>query len=80
MPAGGFFHWLHLKPPLTATAVQAAAAERGVAVTPGTGYFAGGGGEQYIRLVFSALPPDELREAMTRFTDAVQAVAAQKKR
>src|SRR5690606_7570789 len=38
-PRGGFFHWLKLSPGLDARAVQAAAAEEGVAVTPGSGYF-----------------------------------------
>src|SRR5690606_25767707 len=66
-PRGGFFHWLRLVSGLDARAVQAAAAEEGVAVTPGTGYFATPdsaalNGADRIRLVFSALPPEELRE------------------
>jgi 2-aminoadipate transaminase len=76
MPAGGFFHWLRLRPGLDAKAVAAAAAEHGVAVTPGTGYFASGGGEDRIRLVYSALPPEELREAIRRFGEALGDVAA----
>jgi 2-aminoadipate transaminase len=75
-PRGGFFHWLTLAPPLTAAAVKAAAAEHGVAVTPGTGYYAHGGGEDHVRLVYSALPPEDLHEAMMRFTDAVRALAS----
>lgn len=76
VPAGGFFHWLHLAEGLDAGRVVEAAAERGVAVTPGAGYFANGGGERCIRLVYSALPPRELREAVTRFGDAVVDVAS----
>lgn len=75
-PAGGFFHWLHLGEGLDAGAVAAAAAARGVAVTPGTGYYAHGGGEDRIRLVYSALPAETLREAIARFGDALAAVAA----
>lgn len=74
VPSGGFFHWLRLRPGLDAKAVVAAAKERGVAVTPGTGYYSTGGGEDRIRLVFSALPPADLREAIRRLGEAMEAV------
>lgn len=76
VPRGGFFHWLRLRPGLDAATVAKAAAARGVAVTPGTGYYAGGGGEDRIRLVYSALPPEDLREAIRRFGEALEAVAS----
>jgi len=76
MPRGGFFHWLKLAPDLDAGAVVRAAAARGVAVTPGTGYFANGGGEDRIRLVYSALPPAELRRAIEAFAESLGAVAS----
>ena len=57
-------------------AVTRAAAERGVAVTPGTGYYANGGGEDRIRLVYSALPPADLRRAIEAFAEALAAVAS----
>jgi len=75
-PAGGFFLWLQLNDPLTAASVATAAAEREVAVTPGPMYFADGGGTQALRLVYSALPPDELRAAIARLGQAMEAVAA----
>ena len=75
-PHGGFFHWLQLAPGLDASAVTRAAAERGVAVTPGTGYYANGGGEDRIRLVYSALPPADLRRAIEAFAKALAAVAS----
>jgi 2-aminoadipate transaminase len=74
-PAGGFFLWLQLAAGLEAEAVVRAAAERGVAVTPGRGYYAHGGGRQQLRLVYSALPPERLREAIALFGQAVAAVA-----
>ena len=74
--AGGFFHWLKLAPGLTADAVAAAAARHGVAVTPGTGYFANGGGEDRVRLVFSVLPPEELKVAIAAFVDGLAEVAS----
>jgi 2-aminoadipate transaminase len=74
VPAGGFFLWLHLADPLTAGAVRTAAIAREVAVTPGSTYFAQGGGEQQLRLVYSALPPDELHDAIARLGEAMAAV------
>ena len=74
--AGGFFHWLHLAPGLTAQAVADAAARHGVAVTPGTGYYANGGGEDRVRLVFSVLPPAELKAAIEAFAEGLAEVAS----
>ena len=74
-PGGGFFFWLELNDPLTAAAVFAAAIERDVAVTPGPMYFADGGGDRSLRLVFSALPPADLRVAIARLGEALAEVA-----
>ncbi|MCH2657560.1 MAG: PLP-dependent aminotransferase family protein [Dehalococcoidia bacterium] len=63
-PNGGFFFWLNLKDPLTANQLRSAAMESNVAVTSGTTYFFGSGGENKIRLVFSALPPTDLENAV----------------
>lgn len=65
VPAGGFFLWLRLADGLEARALAAAAAELGVAITPGQMYYAYEGGERNVRLVFSALPPNELQEAVS---------------
>jgi DNA-binding transcriptional MocR family regulator len=88
-PAGGFFHWLRLAEGLTAATVVATAARQGVAVTPGTGYYPQPSagldgvvapieerGERELRLVYSALPPARLREAIERFAAALADVAA----
>ena len=74
-PAGGFFHWLRLAPGLDAASVQRAARERGVAVTPGTNYYANSGGRDHVRLVYSALPPADVGEAVRRLGEALAAVA-----
>ncbi len=78
-PAGGFFLWLELRGGLDALAVFEAAKRLGVAVTPGRGYYPNGGGEQFIRLVFSALPPEQLRAAIALFGQACHEVAASAK-
>ena len=44
-------------------------------MTPGPLYFAGEGGDQSIRLVYSALPPEDLRAAIARLGEAMAAVA-----
>ena len=87
-PAGGFFHWLRLAEGLPAVAAVAAAARQGVAVTPGSGYYPQPSagldgvvvpieerGERELRLVYSALPPAHLREAIERFAAALAEVA-----
>lgn len=75
-PAGGFFHWLHLRPGLDARAVFEAAQRHGVAVTPGQSYYPNGGGADRVRLVYSALPPDDLREGVRRLGAALEEVAS----
>jgi 2-aminoadipate transaminase len=75
-PRGGFFLWLRLRNGMRAADVFEAAKRHGVAVTPGTGYYPNGGGEDRIRLVFSVLPPEQLREALAHFGAAVAEVAA----
>ena len=75
-PRGGFFLWLRLRNGMRAADVFEAAKRHGVAVTPGTGYYPNGGGEDRIRLVFSVLPPEQLREALAHFGAAVNEVAA----
>jgi len=79
-PAGGFFLWLRLAESLDADAVTGAAAALGVAVTPGWMYYAersaADESRQYVRLVYSALPPEQLHEAISRFGKACAQVAA----
>ncbi|MEE8421597.1 MAG: PLP-dependent aminotransferase family protein [Dehalococcoidia bacterium] len=74
MPSGGFFHWLHLHDG-DALRVTEAAAKRGVAITPGPGYYATPGGHDRVRLVYSALPPEELRTAIALLGAALEEVA-----
>lgn len=74
-PAGGFFLWLHLAEGLDAARLFEAAKQFGVAVTPGRGYYANGGGDHEIRLVYSALPPAVLREAIALLGRACAQVA-----
>lgn len=78
-PAGGFVLWVRLAEGIDAAAAVQSAARHHVAITPGTSYFATDAsrpeGERYVRLVYSALPPDELREAIKAFGTALRALS-----
>ena len=71
-PAGGFLHWVKLRDGLDAGRVTEAAAQQGVAVTPGPGYYAYSGGRDRVRLVYSSLAPERLREAIALFGQALE--------
>ena len=73
VPAGGFLLWLRLSEGLDAARAVEAAARHDVAITPGPNYFpAREGGERNVRLVYSALPPAELRDAIERLGQALR--------
>lgn len=78
LPSGGFYLWIRLADGIDASALQAAAAERDVAVTTGTLYAPEGTDERHIRLAFPTVAPDTLREAITRLGEACTAVAARR--
>jgi 2-aminoadipate transaminase len=73
VPRGGFFLWLQLREGLEARALAKAATDVGVAITPGQMYYAFEGGERNVRLVFSALPPEQLHEAIALLGRACEA-------
>ena len=75
-PSGGFYLWLRLADGIAASALQAAAAERDVAVTTGTLYAPSGDDERHIRLAYPTLAPEVLREAIARLGEACAAVAS----
>lgn len=65
-PAGGLFLWCTLPAGLDATELLPGALAAGVAFVPGTAFFAGGGGENTLRLNFSSAPPEQIREGIAR--------------
>ena len=62
-PEGGYFIWLDL-PGDAPTLADAEAA--GVTFVPGTDFFADGSGGRSLRLAFSFVSPDEIREGVAR--------------
>jgi DNA-binding transcriptional MocR family regulator len=68
-PGGGFFVWLTLPAPLTASAVLAQAGRHGVTFLTGEPFYAEGGGERHVRLPFSYLQPQDLARGVEILAD-----------
>jgi 2-aminoadipate transaminase len=66
VPQGGYFLWLDLGPGADTTALALRAAEAGVPFVKGADFYADGGGTTSLRLAFSAVPADRIREGIER--------------
>jgi DNA-binding transcriptional MocR family regulator len=66
VPEGGYFLWIDLGPGADTTALAARAAEAGVPFVKGADFYADGGGTTSLRLAFSAVPPEKIREGIER--------------
>jgi len=75
-PEGGYFLWLDLPPGVDCASVAARAKEAGVTVVKGTDFYAEAGGEESLRLAFSFVPVDEIREGIRRLGAVVKEAAA----
>ena len=73
VPQGGYFLWIDLGPGADTTALAARAAEAGVPFVKGADFFADGGGTTCLRLAFSAVPPDRIREGIERLGAVIAA-------
>jgi 2-aminoadipate transaminase len=65
-PEGGLFLWATLPSVIDTTDLLARALEKDVAFVPGAGAFLDGTGTSSMRLNFSAMPPDRIREGIRR--------------
>ena len=74
VPQGGYFLWLDLGPGADTTALAARAAEAGVPFVKGADFFADGGGTTSLRLAFSAVPADRIREGIERLGAVIASV------
>ncbi len=70
-PGGGFFVWVRLPEGYDSTALLPRAEAAGVSYAPGARFCANGGGDRYLRLSFSLLPPAELEEGVRRLRGAL---------
>lgn len=76
VPVGGFNLWCRLPHGLKARALLAEAGRQGVVFAPGELFYADGGGEDALRLNFSAHAEAQIREAIARLGRAVEALQA----
>jgi 2-aminoadipate transaminase len=70
-PRGGFFLWVRLPDGLNAEQLLPVARAHGVIYVVGSAFFVDGSGPEYMRLSFSAPPPDRIEEGVTRLAAAV---------
>jgi DNA-binding transcriptional MocR family regulator len=75
VPDGGYFLWLRLPDGVEPGAVLRSAAEQGLAVVSGDDFVIGGGSGA-VRLAFSGVTVDEIREGVGRLAEAVRSSAA----
>ena len=72
-PAGGLSIWLTLPPGLHSDRLQARAEAGGLAVTSGTGFFAGEPETGHLRVCFGAAPPEDLSRGVALLCELIGA-------
>jgi 2-aminoadipate transaminase len=76
VPNGGFYVWLTLPEGLDSKAMLPRAVKELVAYTPGTAFYADGGGRNAMRLSFCYPTPDFIREGIRRLARVISGEAA----
>ena len=71
VPTGGFYVWLTLPNYLDSKSMLPRAVKELVAYTPGTAFYADGGGRSNIRLSFCYPSPDFIREGIRRLATVI---------
>jgi DNA-binding transcriptional MocR family regulator len=71
VPSGGFYVWLTLPAHLDSKAMLPRAVKELVAYTPGTAFFADGGGRNAMRLSFCYPTPEFIREGIRRLATVI---------
>lgn len=71
VPNGGFYVWLRLPHNLDSKAMLPRAVKELVAYTPGTAFYADGGGHDAMRLSFCYPTPDFIREGIRRLSNVI---------
>jgi 2-aminoadipate transaminase len=72
VPRGGFYVWVTLQPGLDSKDMLPRAVKELVAYTPGTAFFADGGGHEQVRLSFCYPTPDAIRLGIRRLASVVR--------
>jgi len=71
-PDGGFFVGMTLHANIHTEELLSRAREVNLQLTDGRGFFANGGGDNFVRLPFCALTPDEIEAGIARLSGAVR--------
>lgn len=71
VPNGGFYVWLALPDNMDSKSMLPRAVKELVAYTPGTAFYADGGGRSHIRLAFCYPTPDFIREGIRRLSTVI---------
>jgi 2-aminoadipate transaminase len=74
VPQGGYFMWVELPEALSTEHLFTAAAERGVAFVKGSDFLLEGG-DHSLRLAYSGVTVDQVREGVRRLADAARSLA-----
>ena len=72
IPQGGFYIWVDLPEQLDSKAMLPRAVTELVAYTPGTAFFADGGGRHNLRLSFSYPTPENIRVGIRRLASVIK--------
>jgi len=75
-PQGGMFVWMELPEGLSAEALFQQAIAENVAFVPGGPFFAGGGGENTLRLSYATMGPEGIVEGVRRLAKALKGLLA----
>jgi 2-aminoadipate transaminase len=73
-PQGGYFLWVDLPEGSDVEALARGSAERGVVFVKGTDFLIEGG-KSSLRLAYSAVPPDQIEEGISRMAEAYRELA-----
>jgi DNA-binding transcriptional MocR family regulator len=76
-PQGGLFLWVELPPHVSARDVLAQSLERQVAFVPGGSFFPNGGHENTLRLNYSNMPEERIREGIERLALVLREIMVQ---
>jgi len=71
-PEGGLFLWVTLPEGINTVELLPKAAQKKVAFVPGSPFYANGGGENTMRLSFSSVPSDVIREGIRRLGEVIK--------